>query len=99
MLFVVVNGTPSIGKMVMIGNGRIGTQTVRDQAILPPNSGWSAGGSIAATPSASASGGAISGLISAPTVAADAQQAASSASTTHAAFSLLVLALLSCLVL
>lgn len=35
MLFVVVNGVPSVGVMVMVGSGTIGTQTMNAVADLP----------------------------------------------------------------
>lgn len=35
MLFVVVNGVPSVGVMVMVGSGKIGTQTMSAVADLP----------------------------------------------------------------
>ncbi|TFK27224.1 copper radical oxidase [Coprinopsis marcescibilis] len=52
LLFVVVNGVPSVGRMVMVGNGQIGTQPVYDVPVLkastmvrvPAGSGDSAGG-------------------------------------------------------
>lgn len=35
LLFVIVSGTPSIGQMVMVGNGIIGTQPTSLNALLP----------------------------------------------------------------
>ena len=37
VLFVVVNGVPSIGVQVMIGSGQLGTQKILDVAPLPPS--------------------------------------------------------------
>jgi hypothetical protein len=39
LLFVVVNGVPSNGTMVTVGNGAIGTQPTTAAAALPPSSG------------------------------------------------------------
>lgn len=83
MIFVVVDGTPSIGQMVMVGNGRIGQQSTSRQAALPPNAGWglAALASNAATTASNAPAStAVSGILAAPSAAADAQLAVSSAS-------------------
>ncbi|KAG2016308.1 hypothetical protein CC2G_009484 [Coprinopsis cinerea AmutBmut pab1-1] len=37
LIFVVVNGVPSVGKMIMVGNGQIGPQPVHDAAQLAPS--------------------------------------------------------------
>lgn len=39
VLYVVVNGVPSIGQSIMVGGGFIGQQKVQDAAALPPNQG------------------------------------------------------------
>jgi len=65
MLFVVVDGTPSIGHMIMVGNGVIGKQTQYPNVALPPNAGWGTFGSASpaiatsATPAASASASSV----------------------------------------
>ncbi|KLO12283.1 glyoxal oxidase [Schizopora paradoxa] len=38
LIFVVVDGVPSIGKMVMVGNGQLGQQTMSAVVDLPPQS-------------------------------------------------------------
>lgn len=35
MIFLVVDGVPSMGEMIMIGNGKIGPQPIADAAVLP----------------------------------------------------------------
>jgi hypothetical protein len=35
MIFLVENGVPSTGKLVMIGNGKIGTQPISQASVLP----------------------------------------------------------------
>jgi hypothetical protein len=59
LLFVVVNGVPSNGTMVTVGNGAIGTQPTTAAAALPPSSGNDAAkGSVSASaPAASSTGG------------------------------------------
>jgi len=52
LIFVVVNGTPSIGQFVMVGSGEIGRQQTRAAAALPPNSGWTATDSATASSTA-----------------------------------------------
>lgn len=37
LIFVVVNGVPSVGKMIMIGNGQIGEQPTLEAAALAPS--------------------------------------------------------------
>jgi hypothetical protein len=37
MMFLVVEGVPSIGQWVMVGNGKLGTQTTQSNAALPSN--------------------------------------------------------------
>lgn len=44
LIFVVVNGVPSIGEWVMLGSGKLGTQKVSKAATLPANVGQVAGG-------------------------------------------------------
>lgn len=44
-IFVVVNGTPSMGQEVMIGNGRIGDQPLQPDQALPASSGFGPGAS------------------------------------------------------
>jgi len=39
LLFVVINGVPSIGQMVTVGSGQVGTQTVQALVELPPTTG------------------------------------------------------------
>ena len=39
VLHVVVNGVPSIGKVILVGGGFIGRQNVQEAAVLPPNQG------------------------------------------------------------
>ena len=39
VLYVVVNGVPSIGEAIMVGGGFIGQQNVQEAAALPPNQG------------------------------------------------------------
>jgi len=39
VLYVVVNGVPSVGKSIVVGDGLIGQQKVQDAAALPPNQG------------------------------------------------------------
>jgi hypothetical protein len=39
VLYVVVNGVPSIGKAIMVGGGFIGQQKVQKAAVLHPNQG------------------------------------------------------------
>lgn len=55
MIFVVVDGTPSIGQFIMIGNGQIGEQETQRNQALPPNTAGSGAGAAPAA-SASASG-------------------------------------------
>ncbi|KAJ8592539.1 putative copper radical oxidase [Rhizopogon salebrosus TDB-379] len=38
LMFVVINGVPSNGTMVIVGNGQVGTQTISDVATLPASS-------------------------------------------------------------
>ncbi|GAA6015966.1 hypothetical protein JCM10207_006822 [Rhodosporidiobolus poonsookiae] len=38
-LFIVVNGVPSLGKSVMVGNGQLGTQPTAEAVALPASSG------------------------------------------------------------
>lgn len=57
LLFVIVGGTPSIGQMVMVGNGIIGTQPTSLNALLPNSTtGGFAVTSTHSTTSASATG-------------------------------------------
>ncbi|KAF8674227.1 Glyoxal oxidase [Rhizoctonia solani] len=37
LMFVVVGGVPSVGKMVTVGTGNFGTQPVQDASFLPPS--------------------------------------------------------------
>ncbi|CAE6409349.1 unnamed protein product [Rhizoctonia solani] len=37
LMFVVVGGVPSVGKMVTVGTGNFGTQPVQDPSFLPPS--------------------------------------------------------------
>ncbi|KEP52733.1 glyoxal oxidase [Rhizoctonia solani 123E] len=37
LMFVIVGGIPSVGKMVTVGTGQIGTQPVQDASFLPPS--------------------------------------------------------------
>jgi hypothetical protein len=37
MMFLVVEGVPSMGQWVMVGNGQLGTQTTQSNAALPSN--------------------------------------------------------------
>jgi len=45
LIFVVVNGVPSVGQWVMLGSGKLGTQKVSKAATLPANVGEVKGGS------------------------------------------------------
>ena len=52
MIFVVINGVPSIGQFVMVGNGQIGTQSTAPQADLPASSGFTVKASTSSSGSA-----------------------------------------------
>ncbi|TFK19313.1 copper radical oxidase [Coprinopsis marcescibilis] len=49
LIFVVVNGVPSVGKMIMVGNGQIGEQPVQaaaalsESVVVPPTTGGGIG--------------------------------------------------------
>ncbi|KAI5475839.1 hypothetical protein MNV49_000803 [Pseudohyphozyma bogoriensis] len=58
LLFVVVNGIPSIGEMVTVGNGKIENQTLSAATVLPASTSSKAGSSASAGTSATKSGGA-----------------------------------------
>lgn len=75
LLFVVVNGVPSQGQWVTVGNGQLGAQTVSPAAALPASQGgpagklpWNAGdlvltqttAAVTAPPTAAASSGSSS---------------------------------------
>ncbi|GAA5955092.1 hypothetical protein JCM21900_001609 [Sporobolomyces salmonicolor] len=68
LLFVVVNGIPSNGTWVTVGNGQLGTQPVQDTAPLPASSGGDGGawnsGNLAQTQTVSSSGSKATGASS-----------------------------------
>ncbi|KAJ7594515.1 glyoxal oxidase [Mycena floridula] len=55
LLFVVVNGVPSVGIQVMVGSGKLGQQTVVDQATLPDSQVRQSGTGSASSKDSSAS--------------------------------------------
>jgi hypothetical protein len=58
LLFVVVNGIPSIGKQVIVGNGQLGTQPTADVVALPASvqNGNAQGSATGSNPSATNGG-------------------------------------------
>ncbi|KAH8923060.1 copper radical oxidase [Atractiella rhizophila] len=61
LYFVVSDGVPSIGKMVMIGNGQIGTQPTSAAAVLPASSGQAVTGPTTGHGSGASSSGGSNG--------------------------------------
>ncbi|SCV67311.1 BQ2448_5957 [Microbotryum intermedium] len=67
LFFVVVNEVPSIGRYVMVGNGKLGQQSVAEDTVLPPSSGKfasptsgaSSGSGSSSSPLSKITGGAI----------------------------------------
>ncbi|KAK4703171.1 hypothetical protein P7C70_g3046, partial [Phenoliferia sp. Uapishka_3] len=59
LLFVVVNGVPSIGKMVMVGSGQLGTQPKSKVVKLPASSQTTVSNATKASSGASVSGSTV----------------------------------------
>ncbi|GFZ49322.1 hypothetical protein JCM24511_07442 [Saitozyma sp. JCM 24511] len=61
MMFLVVEGVPSMGQWVMVGNGQLGTQTTQSNAALPSNQVKAIQNTTSPSGSSGASGSSASG--------------------------------------